>query len=555
MNTVIKHIVTAITAMFPTLFIQAVYYIPPSNDVMFEYAEVYLGFDNVHNSGNALSQRDSVYQYIVQREIEVQKDELGRFAMWRMLPVEIVSPDNIRGSVGRVDITLEIAPISTLQDTVVMQDGNILLPYGVWCKVSVSNADGNIIYSNDYGLLKGTKRVNADSDTEITQSTSIIGVNEAVSAVRADLFGKYGFSTTDKPVDRKQIAGSKYATATNVLNCNIAQFVDYYAYNDLLCQIYELNSPYQFLQADTVDRNLKAVEGVIYRKGEICGTYTIEYKNGRLKSFSGYKYTKDSDGKNVKQRINTITPKYNRKTGEYEQITTFDGQLTKVIFPGYNSTTEWGVKSKQPNFCKTQNLIGGFLKMKEETSESVEMTIDLDGNVYFDCEITSSIPFGLFKMLADSNSVKFPLLTSENHSVFRTKLSYDLNMNIMTKDLTGSILLEKNRGYNNYTYIKADSIKSHTVISGYNKSGVPSKVKRDVSVTIMDNWNIDYKWDLKNFFGKINTKTKVNNSSEDNSCLTVDFSIEWDMSTKYDENGDLVNVKMGNTEIVNTYKR
>ena len=100
--------------------------------------------------------------------------------------------------------------------------------------------------------------------------------------------------------------------------------------------------------------------------------------------------------------------------------------------------------------------------MKEETTETVEMSVDLEGNVYFDCESNSSIPYSLFKMVADSNSVKFPMLTSENHTTSRTRLKYDDKMNIVERDLEGTILLEKNRGYNNYTYIKADSIKSRT---------------------------------------------------------------------------------------------
>ncbi|MBQ1651363.1 MAG: hypothetical protein II056_02955, partial [Paludibacteraceae bacterium] len=270
-----------------------------------------------------------------------------------------------------------------------------------------------------------------------------------------------------------------------------------------------------------------------------------------------YLYSKDSDGKPVKQKINTITPRYNKKTGEYDQITTFDGQLAKVVFPGYESTTEWGQKSKQPNYCKTQNLIGGFLKMKEETTETVEMSVDLEGNVYFDCESNSSIPYSLFKMVADSNSVKFPMLTSENHTTSRTRLKYDDKMNIVERDLEGTILLEKNRGYNNYTYIKADSIKSRTEFV-YDGGIFPKTVKRNASVVVLDNWDIDYKWDLKSFLGKHNnTKVRVNKESEDvkNSSLSVDFSVEWVVKVSHDADGEISSIKMGNTEVKFSYRR
>lgn len=553
----IKYLASVAAAVVPALAWCGTVYMPPSEDVVFEFAEVYLHFDSTHNANAHLSKRDSVFQYIEQRDVDVQTDLLGRFAVWRMVPSEVMMPETVKGRKGRIDIYVENAPISSLSDTITTDSGDVMLPYSIWCRAELADPDGKSMYSTDYGLIKGFKSQSQFSDGEITQSTNILGINEAMGIVRSDIMGKYGFSVSSDPADKAKAAGSKYSTMLNILNGNMAQFVDYYAYNDLLCQIYEFNAPFSFLRPDTVDRSLKAVDATIYRNGNIHGTYTLEYKNGRLKSFSGYLYSKDSDGKPVKQKINTITPRYNKKTGEYDHITTFDGQLAKVVFPGYESTTEWGQKSKQPNYCKTQNLIGGFLKMKEETTETVEMSVDLEGNVYFDCESNSSIPYSLFKMVADSNSVKFPMLTSENHTTSRTRLKYDDKMNIVERDLEGTILLEKNRGYNNYTYIKADSIKSRTEFV-YDGGIFPKTVKRNASVVVLDNWDIDYKWDLKSFLGKHNnTKVRVNKESEDvkNSSLSVDFSVEWAVKVSHDADGEISSIKMGNTEVKFSYRR
>lgn len=553
----IKYLASVAAVVVPALAWCGTVYMPPSEDVVFEFAEVYLHFDSAHYANASLSKRDSVFHYIEQRDVDVQTDQLGRFAVWRMVPSEVMMPETVKGRKGRIDIYVENAPISTLSDTVTTDSGDVMLPYSIWCRAELSDPDGNSMYSFDYGLIKGFKSQAQFSDGEITQSTNILGINEAMGIVRSDIMGKYGFAISNDPADKAKAAGSKYATMLNILNGNMAQFVDYYAYNDLLCQIFEFNAPFAFLRPDTVDRSIKAVDATIYRNGNIHGTYTLEYKNGRLKSFSGYLYSKDSDGKPVKQKINTITPRYNKKTGEYDHITTFDGQLAKVVFPGYESTTEWGQKSKQPNYCKTQNLIGGFLKMKEETTEAVEMSVDLEGNVYFDCESNSSIPYSLFKMVADSNSVKFPMLTSENHTTSRTRLKYDDKMNIVEKELEGTILLEKNRGYNNYTYIKADSIKSRTEFV-YDGGFFPKTIKRNASVVVLDNWDIDYKWDLKSFLGKHNnTKVRVNKESEDvkNSTLSVDFSVEWDVKVSHDADGEISSIKMGDTEVKFSYRR
>lgn len=553
----IKYLASVAAVVVPALAWCGTVYMPPSEDVVFEFAEVYLHFDSAHYANTSLSKRDSVFHYIEQRDVDVQTDQLGRFAVWRMVPSEVMMPETVKGRKGRIDIYVENAPISTLSDTVTTDSGDVMLPYSIWCRAELADPDGNSMYSFDYGLIKGFKSQAQFSDGEITQSTNILGINEAMGIVRSDIMGKYGFAISNDPADKAKAAGSKYSTMLNILNGNMAQFVDYYAYNDLLCQIYEFNAPFSFLRPDTVDRSLKAVDATIYRNGNIHGTYTLEYKNGRLKSFSGYLYSKDSDGKPVKQKINTITPRYNKKTGEYDHITTFDGQLAKVVFPGYESTTEWGQKSKQPNYCKTQNLIGGFLKMKEETTETVEMSVDLEGNVYFDCESNSSIPYSLFKMVADSNSVKFPMLTSENHTTSRTRLKYDDKMNIVERDLEGTILLEKNRGYNNYTYIKADSIKSRTEFV-YDGGFFPKTVKRNASVVVLDNWDIDYKWDLKSFLGKHNnTKVRVNKESEDvkNSSLSVDFSVEWDVKVSHYADGEISSIKMGDTEVKFSYRR
>ncbi len=558
MRGLVKYLIAVATVVAPVVASARVVYLPPSEDVIFEYAEVYLNFDSTHYSGASLSKRDSVFHYIEQREADRQIDALGRFAIWRMVPSEVMVPEVVKDKKGRIDIYVENVPLSSLSDTVTTTSGDVMLPYGIWCRADLTDSEGRNIYSADYGLLKGYKQQERSDDGEITQSTNIVGINEALNMVRADVYGRYGFAVSNDPSDKAKANGTKYATTLNIINGNVSQFVDYYAYNDLLCQIFDFNAPFPFLSPDTVDANLKAVDATIYRNGNLVGTYTQEYKSGRLKSFSGYIYSKDNDGKPVKQKINTITPRYNKKTGEYEQITTFDGQLAKVVFPGYESTTEWGRKSKQPNFCKTKNLIGGFLKMKEETTETVEMSVDLEGNVYFDCESTSSIPFSLFKLVADSNAVKFPMLTSENHTVSHVILRYDDNLNIVEKRLTGSILLEKNRGYNNYTYIKADSIRSRTFISGYEGGRVAKNVKRDASVIVHDNWDIDYKWDLKSFLGKHNnTRVRVNKESEDdkNSSLSVDFSVEWDVKVTRNNDGEISSIKMGNTEIQFSYRR
>lgn len=552
-----RYLVLSLLLMVPAAMVNAVVYLPPTEDVIFEDSEVYLHFDSVNTANMTLTRRDSVFGYIVAREVEKMRDYLDRIAIWRMLPAEVIVPEKIKDKRGVVDIYVENAPIATLTDTLAISASEIMLPYSIWCRVEVRDVMGKKIYSHNYGLLSGSKKLYLDDNSDIKQSSSIIGVMEAIATVRTDLFRRYGFEQVSGAVDEKVINGSKYAAMLKILNGNVAQFVDFYAYNDLLCQIFEFNSYFPFLRPDSIDATVKSVEASIYRRGKLHGTYTVDYKDGRLKSFSGTRHTTDSEGRPIKQKINTITPKYNKKNGEYESMSTFDSQLTKVIFPGYNNTTEWGVKSKQPNFCKTHNMIGGFIKMKEETSETVEMTIDLDGNVYFDTKISSSVPFGLFKMLADSNSVKFLPLTSENHSEFVSKVNYDENLNMVSKSLEGYILLEKNRGYKNYTFIKADSIKSFTKFRNYGKDHIPASVDRDVTVTIYDNWNIDYKWDLQTFFGRLNTKTKVNKSSDHskNGSLTVDFSIDWDVKTTYNEKGDLVEVMIGNTDIKYTYIR
>lgn len=546
----LKRIIIPVVSLIFSVPMLANGWLPPSDDVVVEYFDVHVTFDSIHNKGVKLSQRDSVFQYIENKAVENTLDKLGRFAVWRMLPNNVIVPDSIEDKIGEVNIIVENAPVATLPDTVRTADGDVLLPYSIWARAVVSNANGGVLFEKDYGQLNGKVPLSKiKKDGRIKQASAIVGINEAVQMVRDDVYAKYGFDMC-KDEDICQVPqSSKYYTFLKIVNGDMERFVDLYAYNDLLCQVYELNFPYSFIPFDTVNAAISSMEGTVISGGVIRGDYVVGFENGRFKTFSGNVYTTDEKGKPQKLKINKLTRKDDKKTGRYEEITTADGQFTRVIFPGYDMVTEWGVKSKQPNICKTENLIGSFIKLKEETTEAIEVTLDLYGKAFIDGESNSSKPFGLFKLLADSNSVRFPAITSENHATFHHEVTFDQQLHMVERVWTGSVMLEKDKDYNNYSYIKLDNCYNLVKVTKFDSHGNPVHFERVASGVLSNNWNKGDKFKIFDAFAQGKSVVQFNPGKEKNT-FDIQYTGSGDVGIQYDENDEIAIYRIGAVQIV-----
>lgn len=550
---ILKSILFSLTALL-SVSAYANGWLPPSEDIVAERFDVYVEFDTTHYTGSELSRRDSVFRYIERQAVALNSDQMGRIAVWRMLPSMVMVPDNIVDKVGTVRIVVENAPVATLPDTVRNDDGDLLLPYSIWAKVDVRDASGKQLFKEDYGLVNDFVPLSyVKKDGKFKQAAAIVGISEVLERVRVDVYGKYGFDMCKKVDVCPVPESSKYYTFLKIVNGDVRKFVDFYAYNDLLCQIYKLNFPFVFLPYDTTSTSIKSVAGTIIRNSEVVGDYTVEYENGRVVSFSGNLYTTEDDGDVNRQKLNKLSVQYDKKTGEYKGVTTADGQFTRFIFPGYNNVTEWGKKNKLYNFCRTENMIGNLLKMRAETVESIEMSLDLYGRVYIEGSSTSSLPLGMLKAVADTNNVKFPALTSENHSEFKCEILFDKNLHILEKNLSGSILLEKDRGYKNYSYIKLDDIKSSLKVKEIDKHGNPIRFDRFASGVLTNNWGRGGKLKIFDVYkeGKSTVSTEQERAKED---IVVKYSGSGKVHLSYDDMGNFALYQLGNVLIIRNFK-
>lgn len=187
--------------------------------------------------------------------------------------------------------------------------------------------------------------------------------------------------------------------------------------------------------------------------------------------------------------------------------------------------------------------------MKSETVETADVTIDLDGNVFVDGSTTSSLPFNIFKMLADYNAVKFPALTSQNYTKFRCEYRYNNNLDVVSRLWNGFVLLEKDRGENSYTYIRMDNCVNNLEIDGFSANGIPSHFNRRASGVVTNNWKIGKDMKVYDVFdeGKSSIDVKYNSK---NGGLEVNYSGNGDIKISYDEKGNVIMIKIGDAEIV-----
>lgn len=348
------------------------------------------------------------------------------------------------------------------------------------------------------------------------------------------------------------VAAVKYAPLFNVINRNMSRFVDYYTYNDLICQVFRLNYPFQFFPLNDCKGKPKSIEGNLTHLNNMPITYKVEYDaQNRIKSFSASQVVIDDEGKKEKIKINTLQPKYSKKTGEHIGITTFDGNLARVLVPAYDKINSTSDKMAAETFCKTENLVGGFIKMKVETTEEVQLSMNTDGTINFQGKSVSSRPFSFLKAIADSNNIKFPSLVSENHMQFKSLVKINPDGVITLLDWKGNILLEKNKDYDNYAYILADNVDYKIEILEEDSYGQPQKIRSSVYMDIKNNWGSITMWDYMAFFGdskstmKLNEAKKARKEAAMAADQSIDFSFDWDVSTKYDDRGNWTRMEFG----------
>lgn len=323
---------------------------------------------------------------------------------------------------------------------------------------------------------------------------------------------------------------TKYAKLLNLLAGNLQWMVDAATYNDLLCSVYEVEYPIPFLPIKQMQGKVKKVSGELIHEGKEPLNFTLKFnKEGLPKSLDMSRVEYDDNKKNT-VRTNTLHISYRKN--EFDKITCSSTQLVRLFMPGIDALNQPVDRMEQIMHCKTDNVLGGFVKFKVATEETNQFMFDTDGNVYIRGEKSLSRPHGLLKKIADETGEKFPAMVSANSSAYEMLVNIDENGFVTHYDWDGYVLMEKNVGYDNYAYIKADSVALR--ISMQEPYGAqPGVMTHEVSLRV---------------------ENKLNKGKSDVAvpASSMQLKHQWMFDVKYDEYGNWTYLKVGPYEVKRT---
>jgi hypothetical protein len=323
----------------------------------------------------------------------------------------------------------------------------------------------------------------------------------------------------------------RHSALLRMLSGALAWKVDAMTYNDLLCNVYELEYPIAFLPVTPLKGKVKELSGTVTQAGKEPIEYTLAYdKKNRPKTLEMNR-VEFEDKQKHSVKINPLHIGYQK--GKYHRITCSPNDFIRILMPCVDNFDKPVDKKEQVLYCKTDNVLGGFVKLKVETQETNHVQLGVDGKVYIKGEKSLSRPHAALKRMADANGEKFPALVSSNSSAYNMEVAFDDNALVQSYNWNGYVLMEKNVGYDNYAFIKADSVAMQvSTIVPYSQTE-EGLINHDVSLTV------------QNQFVKNRETLTLSKPS-------YGMSNQWPVSVKFDDHGNWVYLKVGPYEVKRT---
>jgi|GEM_PF-2087011 len=340
-------------------------------------------------------------------------------------------------------------------------------------------------------------------------------------------------------------AGAKrYQKLFYTINRDLARFTDFYAVNDLLCQLYEIDFPYQFLPLNDMKGSPKDMKATITKEGMQPIEYRVKYNSkGRIKNFQADQVSILEDGTKEKLISRNIKPKYDSETGKYMYLVTGEGktqtEFKRIYRPYYYGGMKYvfdPVASKTKATLKDITRSTGFWNDKT-SNEDIQMKVDLDGKMYFTGKSSYFKANAFFKEMLNSYGI-IPKRVDT-----KTKFKTEANINgngIMTNWVwSGNVKTDLNGKFQNRTQnLTANKMVRSLKFIKVDPNGNP--IKAEYTFQLKGSMNIQQKVSLKDFFATWGAVGEISNEN-----FNVKDNGIWDCSFEYDAAGNWTKMKIG----------
>jgi hypothetical protein len=336
------------------------------------------------------------------------------------------------------------------------------------------------------------------------------------------------------------------------INRNLSQFVDFYAHNDLLCQLFEVDYPFQFLPLQDFNGLPKTMSGQIIKEGDEPVEYKVNFDSKRrVKKLEASQIGIAEDGSKDKIISRDIKPVYD-EDGKYSYM-----EVNAGIFAEYYGKTSAYTKINATydplvgathgaanNITKSIGFMGG-----KESEESVQLMVDLEGKIYFTGKSALPRVNAIFKDLLNANgfvpkrpktTTKFETVASINEDGVFTEWNWNGTTHT---HLAGS----KGIGQQN---INADKMIRDMKFSSVDDHGNPLKIHYDLDLA--GKLSMNERLSFKGFMSYAFLAGTAPQVSSDN--FKIKTAMDWDCEFVYDAQGNWTEMKMGPYKATRTFK-
>lgn len=336
-------------------------------------------------------------------------------------------------------------------------------------------------------------------------------------------------------------AVNKYRDLYYAVNGNLKQFVDYYNYNDFLCQIFGLDYPFQFFPLRSYKSAPKLIEGQITAAGMAPISYTIKLSSSKenIKSIQLEQENVNPKGKKDKIKTELLEPRYHKKSGYHigmEKVKT-GTFVNKALYQDPTKLNYTPDKIANTTTSITQGIIPdkGFWN-PVESKQSVQLQIGLDGNLYFEGASSLTRMNTLFKSVLDKNGVAYD--DPETSTTFVCESRIDKKGAITSWKWSGSIesKFEIQNKKKTKGLLFAKEVSREISVSSKTEKGVPLKISSIVKEEGTVKVDKDLDWQLA--FPTSTLKTTADSFELENNN-------EWDASFTFDPEGNWTEMLIG----------
>lgn len=348
-------------------------------------------------------------------------------------------------------------------------------------------------------------------------------------------------------------AAVRYEKLFYVINRDLNKFVDFYAHNDLLCQLYEIDFPYQFFPLNGFEGSPKSMKSTLTKEGMEPIDIRIKFDSDRrIKELQTDQISVLENGDKEKLISRDLQPIYNNKSGRYIMISDPD----KRSFWDNSSSKSELKKIKEPltdaTRCHVNNITTktGFFSNKE-SSETVQLKVDLDGNIFYQGNSKYFKANAIFKELLSSNGIEakktftttsFTTAANINDNGVMNKWSWDGKVNT---DLTYG-MSDKLR------YIKAEKMLREIEFIGEDEHGNPSQV--NFNFIMKGSLNMEQSMNIKEWFKRSYEQGSVPTGEMTTDGFNIKYNGVWECEFTYDAQGNWTEMKMGPYTATRTFK-